>query len=210
MRCGLSLSPWSRTLPGGHALSNGPPRSACRITRRGHGPTCLRVLRPKTALSRHVAVVLRKNLGSHEYLKHAQWSPVRHFAHGPFCVACHTWWHSVRRVQVHMRQDNGCLARAVHIVPPLTKDQILQLEASDREREQAVHKGAWTKHVRVQPPQRLLGPPTPTRAERHDCLGEDLLLSELSHGFLPQPGDVGWIAAYLSEGSVEGSRQTAC
>ena len=150
--------------------------------------------------------VLRKNLAAHEYVRHAQWSPVRHYAHSPMCVGCNTWWHTVRRVQVHLRQDNGCLSRLVHVLPPLTKDQIVEVETLDRERERAVRKGAWTRHSRVQPPQKCCGPLSPTLEERRQA-GEELTIAELKLGFRPLQDHVDWIQDYLGRRSVEGSRQ---
>ena len=150
--------------------------------------------------------VLRKNLAAHEYVRHAQWSPVRHYAHSPMCVGCNTWWHTVRRVQVHPRQDNGCLSRLVHVLPPLTKDQIVEVETLDRERERAVRKGAWTRHSRVQPPQKCCGPLSPTLEERRQA-DEELTIAELKLGFRPRQDHVDWIQDYLGRRSVEGSRQ---
>ena len=149
---------------------------------------------------------LRKNLCSHELLKHQRWSPVRHYAFGEHCIVCLKWWHSVKRVQTHLRQDNGCLAKAVLLAPPLAHADILELESADKLQHTAVKKGNWRRYKTVQPPLQCLGPFQLTRQERLDYCGEDLALEDLRRGFQPEAAHVRWIQTYLDGRSVEGAR----
>ena len=149
---------------------------------------------------------LQKNLCSHELLKHQRWSPVRHFAFGEHCIVCLRWWHNVRRVQTHLRLNNGCLAKAVFLAPPLAHADILELESTDKLQRTAVKKGNWRRYEAVQPPLQCHGPLQLTRQERLDYYGEDLALADLHRGFLPEAEHVRWIQSYLAARSVEGAR----
>ena len=149
---------------------------------------------------------LRKNLCSHELLKHQRWSPVRHFTYGEHCIVCLRWWHSAKRVQAHLRLDNNCLVRAVFLAPPLSHAEILIVESADKQRHAAVRKGNWRQNASVLPPQQCAGPPQLTRQERQAYLDEETLLSDLRCGFLPQAEHVRWIQDYLAARSVEGAR----
>ena len=152
---------------------------------------------------------LRKNLCSHELLAHQQWSPVRHYTFGQHCISCFKFWHTARRVQAHLRQDNPCLARAAQLAPPLSHADILEVEAADREREAALRRGNWQKHVAVPPPLRCYGPVQATPTERLLWLDETAMVSDLGQGFAPAEEHVAWIRDYIAARSVEGARQVS-
>ena len=49
------------------------------------------------------AFPLPKHLAVHQARSRAEISPARLYALVPFCLACHKWYHSITRVQYHLK-----------------------------------------------------------------------------------------------------------
>ena len=171
-------------------------------------PSCV----PRSAFTCHVCQAsfpLRKHLHTHLANVHQLWSPARHFAVGPFCLGCHKWFHSIRRVQSHLKQTPTCLAYAAQVIEPLTQDEVRAVELPAKLIEQGLRRGAWSTHEPVAPALTYVGPLLPTQHDRLRDADDTWNISELCKGHVPRVAVLAWIDAHISGRSVEGSRDTA-
>ena len=156
------------------------------------------------------AFPVRKHLHVHLARAHKVFSPSRHYTHSPACVACHKWYSTIKLAQQHLKSSPRCLARAVHLVPPLTYAQILDVEAPESQARKKLQKGQWHGFTARPPPVKApvtFGPRIPTADERLSALEEgDVHLSDLARLFRPSPHDLDWIAFHVSSSSREGPR----
>ncbi|CAE7459879.1 unnamed protein product [Symbiodinium sp. KB8] len=153
---------------------------------------------------------LRKHLGAHQAKAHGLYSPVRRFAPLPYCGACMRWFHTVQRVQNHLKHSSACLVRLLHVSPPMTMEQVRDAEADDTSRRKKVAKGSWTHFRPAEPPLPVCGPRQPIFAEAIAGLDEDeLTVGRLTRLFRPHPADVSWLMTYVSDSSTEGPRALA-
>ena len=154
------------------------------------------------------ASALHKHLGTHLLRRHALWSPARHFAVAPFCVACMRWFHDVHRVQTHLKVAPACLLRASLVISPLSQDEFLRLEDPGRRRRKAPRQGQWSQFRSVEPSTAYYGPRLPTSEERFNACDDSITLAELTTGFRPCHTTVSWVRSYVAEASVEGPRDS--
>ncbi|CAE7343995.1 unnamed protein product [Symbiodinium sp. CCMP2592] len=128
---------------------------------------------------------LRKHLGAHLAKSHGIFSPARHLAFGTSCISCLKCYHSVARVQAHLKSSDRCLRRSCLLAPPLSVPDIRNVEDEET-------KG--------------FGPANLTADERLAACGEDLELSVLSRLYRPSPTFLAWIDAFIDGRSHEGPR----
>ena len=177
------------------------PRDAPRPA----APPC--VERPYTCEECGDAFVLRKHLCVHLARRHGQLSPARHFAPLPVCLACLRHFHSVRRVQGHLKHSTACLTRLLHVLPPLSVPEISEAESADVAAQRKLRQGHWGAYSAAQPVLPSFGPRHPIYAE---VVGdEDLDLARLSRIYRPSPTVVDWVMKHIAGASVEGARESA-
>ena len=123
--------------------------------------------------------LLRKHRGVHLARRHAVPSPARLFAPHPTCVACLRYYHTVARLQRHLKGSRRCLQRACQLLPPLALTSIAEVEASDTKQARGLRAGQWHTFTAAPPPLLAAGPPQPTRAELRRYLSEEAPLSLL-------------------------------
>ncbi|CAE7233843.1 unnamed protein product [Symbiodinium necroappetens] len=75
---------------------------------------------------------LRKHLTVHLARRHDVISPTRLLASGPTCVACLRHYHTVARLQNHLKRSGACLHRSACLFPPLTIDEVREVESQDK------------------------------------------------------------------------------
>ncbi|CAE7688779.1 unnamed protein product [Symbiodinium sp. CCMP2592] len=154
--------------------------------------------------------VLRKHLGVHLARKHGRLSPSRHYALGSHCHACMKHYHSVRRVQAHLKHSSSCLARLLHVFPPLSVEQITEVESVEVKAMRQLRGGCWGAYVAALPVQQAFGPRPPIYTEITGGEGsEDLDLARLARLFRPSPTTVSWVMDHIAQASVEGARESA-
>ena len=68
--------------------------------------------------------------------RHQVLTPARHFAPEPHCVACLRFYHTVQRLQSHLRHSSKCMHRALQVVRPLLqpKSRLPRLQGWRRQR----------------------------------------------------------------------------
>ncbi|CAE7326979.1 unnamed protein product [Symbiodinium sp. KB8] len=153
---------------------------------------------------------LRKHLAVHMARRHEVISPVRRYAPLPYCAACMRWFHSVPRVQNHLKHAVSCLTRLLHVMPPLTLEQVREAEGQEARRKGKVAKGAWTQFRAAEPPIPYYGPRQPLYAEAiADLSEEETTLERLRTLYRPHPEDVEWLMNYIADASEEGPRAMA-
>ncbi|CAE7745134.1 tyrP-A [Symbiodinium sp. CCMP2592] len=160
------------------------------------------------------AFVLRKHLHLHLAKSHGWLSPARHFAISEACSACGKYFGDVAQVQQHLKSSSRCLLRCCYLHPPLTKEQIAQVEAPAKKRAKTVKAGCWRAfkpRAHPAPAPLTFGPLWPTALERCSgiVLDEQQPLSTLARPYTPQASTVTWIEAYIAGKSQEGPRTTA-
>ena len=155
---------------------------------------------------------LRKHLYAHMARAHKLWSPARHFAYDSFCPSCHRWTGNVRLVQLHLKRHDECLRRACHLIPPMTTEQIREVEHEVVQRDRLLRKGKWESFRGHGGTAVLQGPRLPTADERLadlDFLSEQVTLDVFRPLYRPPVDVIDWIEDYLRGRSTEGPRQTA-
>ena len=75
---------------------------------------------------------LHKHLGSHRARAHGTKCLARFYAPCPWCLVCHRYFHTVKRVQSHLKQSPECLRLVVHLCPPMTLSELDAAESEDR------------------------------------------------------------------------------
>ena len=154
---------------------------------------------------------LRKHVGAHLARTHKVWSPARHFTLDVFCHSCHKWYGSVSQVANHLKRSSECLSRACQLFPPLSTEEIRQVESSEKRASKRISQGCWSLFKGVQQKSVYVGPRMPTATERLqgvDFFDEDCTVADLKRAYMPEPSVVTWISQYISERSSEGPRQT--
>ena len=73
-----------------------------------------------------------KHLHAHMANAHRIYSPANQYTLSPACIACLKLYGSIQQSQQHLKRSPPCLCKAVHLVPPLSYAQILELEALRR------------------------------------------------------------------------------
>ena len=153
---------------------------------------------------------LRKHLHAHLAKAHRVYSPSRHFTLTPACLACHKWYGSIKQSQQHLKCSPGCLSRVVHLMSPLSYEQILELEAPEKAAARKIQRGDWSHFSARAPPTKApvtCGPRIPTADERLQGLQEDdITIKDLARLFRPDPTDVAWISGHVADASTEGPR----
>ena len=153
---------------------------------------------------------LRKHLGAHLAKSHGQLSPSRHFALSEYCLACHRFYHSISRVQNHLRQSRSCLLRVVHLVRPLTVAELRSVEAADKARSRKIAKGQWTAFLAAAPASIAFGPRLPLYSEAIAGLTEaELTVERLQRLYRPSPSVLHWITQHVDAASHEEDRHTS-
>ena len=158
----------------------------------------------------HARFRLRKHLAAHAARTHGVTSPTRHYVSLPYCVACHKWYHSLTRVQFHLKRSHECLLRAAHVIPPLSVAQVHECEAEEKHRLKLVRRGNWEAFQAAPPPLLFYFPRLPTYSEVFaDGTDEDVSLSLLGHKFRPDSATLAWVQSWIQGASREGPRADA-
>ena len=130
------------------------------------------------ALHKHVAV--------HEARRHGALSPARHFAFVPWCIACMRYYHTIERVQNHLRQSHVCLQRCAQVIAPLPLSDVRAIEQDGRANKARIKKGAWQAYQAATPATVAFGPRNPSHAEIISGLDEqDIFLDRLARVYRP-------------------------
>ena len=151
---------------------------------------------------------LRKHLGVHLARSHGMLAPARLFMPTPVCTVCLRYFHTLPRVQRHLRGSKTCLLRASHLLSPMSLVDIKTAEAEDGGRLRKLRHGNWQVYSAAPPALSVYGPAQPTRSELRDWLAEDAPLSLLvdpPH----DPSFLEWIRAEASVTTQEPPRCTA-
>ena len=151
------------------------------------------------ALHKHVAV--------HEARRHGALSPARHYAYAPWCLSCMGFYHTVERVQNHLRGNHTCLLRCALVVPPLSLVDLRVVEQQGKTRAAQIKKGTWSAFRSALPSTVALGPALPTYEEAISGLTEDeIFLDRISTLYRPSPGILSWVAGTCNRRMPEGPR----
>ncbi|CAE7236988.1 CFDP2 [Symbiodinium sp. KB8] len=156
----------------------------------------------------NVKFPLRKHLGVHLARSHGMLAPARLFMPTPVCTVCLRYFHTLPRVQRHLRGSKTCLLRASHLLSPMSLVDIKTAEAEDGGRLRKLRHGNWQVYSAAPPALSVYGPAQPTRSELRDWLAEDAPLSLLvdpPH----DPSFLEWIRAEASVTTQEPPRCTA-
>ena len=149
--------------------------------------------------------VLRKHLGVHIARRHGVPAPVRLYTHHPTCLACLKHFHTVPRLQGHLRSSTTCMLRVCQLLPPMSFEEVRQAEASDKAHLKRLRKGDWMSFHAVQPVCQALGPQQPSRDELRQWLGEDAPLTLLRRD-QPDPTLLAWILSEVPKRTTEPPR----
>ena len=152
---------------------------------------------------------LRKHLTVHLARRHEVISPTRLLAHGPTCVACLRHYHTVVRLQNHLKRSGACLYRSACLLPPLDIAAVREVELQDKAHKKRVLHGHWEDFVAPLAPCLAQGPQQLTASERVEVEGEEIALGTLSRLFHPCPSFLRDIEAYVDGRSTEGPRGSA-
>ena len=187
-----------------------------RQTQRGDCPTfvtglgCPPVERPRLHVCPDcgAAFQLNRHLATHRARAHGSISPARVFAPSEVCLSCMRLFHTVPRVQQHLKENAACLTRLVHIIPPLTLSEVGQAEQPSKDLKRALKGGRWQRYTTHLPPQQTFGPRLPTACEM-SSVDESDIIGHLRAPFRPRGQDVAWIAAFHAARSREGPRSSS-
>ncbi|CAE7725799.1 unnamed protein product [Symbiodinium microadriaticum] len=151
--------------------------------------------------------VLHKHVAVHEARRHGALSPARHFAFVPWCVACMRFYHTIERVQNHLRNSHACLQRCAQVIAPLSLPEVRELEQEGKTYKARIRKGAWHTYQAATPAAVALGPRMPTRDEVLSGLDEhEILLGRLARLFRPEPSTLSWVDETCQRHTPEGPR----
>ncbi|CAE7380505.1 unnamed protein product, partial [Symbiodinium sp. CCMP2456] len=151
---------------------------------------------------------LRKHQAVHEARSHGAISLVRYYAPDAACHSCMKWYHTVDRVQYHLKTSPACLQRLGHVLAPLALDQVHEAEAADKHRKRQLRRGQWRHAQTALPAQPWYGPRLPDYADRTTGLTEDdFTLAIIQQAYHPKPEHLEQIRAFLAAASREGPRQ---
>ena len=152
---------------------------------------------------------LRKHLFVHLARTHQVFAPARHLAHGDTCVSCMRCFHSVPRLQQHLKRTDYCMLRTCQLVPCLSVEEVKLAEASVSQAAKQLRKGNWGAYVAALPAAQASGPRQLTSRERLELSDEDLDLGLISRMFFPDPVFQAWVTEFVAERSVEGPRDSS-
>ena len=152
---------------------------------------------------------LRKHLFAHMAKAHQIFSPARHSCHGSTCVSCLRCFHTVPRLQQHLKRTDRCLLRTCQLVPCLTIEEVRVVEGAASSAVRKIHRGQWEAYAAAQPVLQAFGPFPLTSRERLDLSDEDLDLGLVSRMFFPDPVFQAWVSEFVSERSTEGPRTSS-
>ena len=152
---------------------------------------------------------LRKHLGTHVARKHGYFAPARLLAYHPTCVACLRFFHSISRLQRHLKGSRGCLLRTSLLVPPMGITEVHQVEATDRANVKKLRQGFWQLHGSVPPILQTYGPPQPSREELLSYLEDEAPLTLLGRP-LRDPALEAWVQSEIPKKTSEPPRPGTC
>ena len=150
---------------------------------------------------------LRKHVAAHAAKAHGVTSPTRHYAFVPYCLACHKWYHTLSRVQYHLKRSHVCLRRVVQVIAPMTIAEVRECEADEARRHKLIKQGTWGAYRAAPPPLQAFFPRLPAASEA--ALGpddEDDLLSDLVVRYRPSAQTLTWVHSWIDGASTEGPR----
>ena len=211
VRCAVAeMQPWCDT-PKGPPVPTGTPYapSGCLQDRDGLAAPATVVDLPFSCHWCDARFRLRKHLFVHLARTHQVFAPARHLAHGDTCVSCMRCFHSVPRLQQHLKRTDYCMRRTCQLVPCLSVDEVKLAEANVSRAAKQLRKGNWGAYVTALPALQALGPRQLTSRERLELSDEDLDLGLISRMFFPDPVFQAWATEFVSERSVEGPRVTS-
>ena len=136
--------------------------------------------RPYVCLFCEARFPLRKHLGVHYARRHGLAAPARLFMPTPTCTVCLRYFHTLPRVQRHLRGSRACLLRASELMSPMSLVDVKTAEAEDTSRAKKLRKGSWQLFSAAPPALAVFGPLQPTRPELRTYLGEDAPISLLA------------------------------
>ena len=145
---------------------------------------------------------LRKHLGTHIARRHGLPCPARLYAHHRTCVACLRYFHTIPRVQRHLKGSRKCLLRASRLLAPLCLQEVREVEQADAERQRKVKAGKWELYSAAPPPIQALGPAQPSREELRAWLQEDAPLT-LLHDPVVDSAFLCWVTGEIRLTTVE-------
>ncbi|CAE7638887.1 CFDP2 [Symbiodinium sp. CCMP2592] len=135
---------------------------------------------------------LKKHLSVHIARHHGLPAPKRLFAPHATCLACLKHFHSIPRLQNHLKSVPRCLERVHLLMPPLELSAVRAIEQADRAHQKRLKTGCWQAFDANKPVLQALGPLQPTRAELLSALGEEAPLSLLAQP-PPNPAFTAWV-----------------
>ena len=147
----------------------------------------------------------RKHLGTHVARRHGLLCPARLYAHHCTCVSCLRFFHTVPRLQRHLKGSRACMERTCRLLPPLGITEVRSVEMDDIRRVRKLKAGQWEQYIAAPPPLPCHGPHQPTRPELRELLGEDAPLALLSDPGV-DPAFLQWVLADISVTTVEPPR----
>ena len=150
---------------------------------------------------------LRKHLGVHMARAHGVFSPARHLAFGCVCISCLKCYHTPSRLQFHLKRSDRCLRRSCLLAPPLSLQEVREVEADEVKAKKRIKAGLWQTYSAAAPAVQAEGPMAVTADERLDMCGEDMDLATPSRLFRPCGVFLSWVDRFTAERSREGPRQ---
>ena len=97
------------------------------------------------------------------------------------------YYHTVERLQGHLKHSHTCLMRTVHVLPIMSNAQVKAVEQADKAWRCAVHKGHWRRFEAARPAQPYFGPRLPLYAERLQGLSEEDITLDAFRSYRPPP-----------------------
>ena len=123
---------------------------------------------------------LRKHRGTHIARRHGLPSPARLFSYHPTCLVCLRFYHTLARLQRHLKGSPSCLRRTCLLAPPLDMRAIAESEAAETGSAKRLRAGQWQEYNAAPPALLSAGPAQPTRDELRQLLDDDAPLSLLA------------------------------
>eukprot|EP00439_Symbiodinium_sp_Y106_P065084 s1597_g10.t1 len=123
---------------------------------------------------------LRKHRGTHIAERHGLPSPARLFSYHPACLVCLRYYHTIARLQRHLKGSPSCLRRTCLLVPPMDVRAIAAAEAAENQKARSLRAGHWQGYAAALPVLLTAGPAQPTRDELRQLLDDDAPLSLLA------------------------------
>ena len=123
---------------------------------------------------------LRKHRGTHSARRHKIPSPARLFSFHPACLVCLRYYHTIARLQRHLKGSPPCLRRTCLLAPPMDVHAITVAEDAGNRKAHNIRAGQWQEYAAAQPVLPTAGPVQPTRDELRQLLDDDAPLSLLA------------------------------